>query len=112
MATGNHHLRDLDGSRECQQRDGQKQKSARVAKTKSRTYRDKDEKMFKIMSGAGDRPGRGRTERQHHDGQDEQPGDNLKKSLRPERGKSRISPLEVNQMVRQTRQNPRIVISI
>ena len=33
------------------------------------------------MSGAGDRPGRGRPERQHHDGQDEQPGDNLKKSL-------------------------------
>jgi hypothetical protein len=78
---GGPNLRNLDRSRECQQRDGQKPESAGIAETKCHAGRQKDQKMLEIMSGAGYQPGRRRTKRQDDNGQGEQPGRNLKQSL-------------------------------
>jgi hypothetical protein len=53
MTTGNPILRNLDRTRECRQRNYQKPDSTRIAQPKCHPGRQKDQKMLKIMGGAG-----------------------------------------------------------
>ena len=74
-------MRNLDRGRECQQRNCQKPESMRIAKTKCRTGREKDQNMLKIVWGAGCWPyGRG-AEGQGDDGPGEQKSRGLKNLL-------------------------------
>ncbi len=81
MATGNPNLRKFDHGRKYRQRHGQKPESTWIAETKCHSGRQKDQKMLEIMAGAGYRPGRWGTKRQHDDSQGKQPGCNLKQAL-------------------------------
>src|SRR5262245_26796058 len=81
MATGNPSLRNLDRGRESQQRNCQKLESMRIAETKCHPGREKDQKMLKIVWGAGCCPYGHGAEGQSDDGPDEQKCDSLKNPL-------------------------------
>jgi hypothetical protein len=81
MATGNPSLRNLDHNRECRQRNCQKPGSMWIAETKCHPGRDKDQKMLKIVWGAGCWPDRRGAEGQSDDGPGEQKCRSLKNPL-------------------------------